>query len=108
MSVCRGDHIGARGVHLRVDGEGRLIHRHVTVNDGTVVAHQQQIADPDVPEVHPERVHPEVIGELGIAGGDVPGHTLVETEPAEQPERRGKILLAVQALLLEAALLRDQ
>ena len=49
-------------------------------------------------EVHAERVDPEVVGPLGVAGGDVAGHALVEAEPPEDPERRGEALLAVQAL----------
>ena len=38
----------------------------------------------------------------------MPGHALVETELAEQPERRGEVLLAVQAFLLDIAFLGQQ
>ena len=58
--------------------------------------------------MHAERVHPEVVGELRVACGDVPGHTLVEAELTEQPERGGEVLLAVHALLGDIALLREQ
>ena len=47
-----------------------------------------------------ERVDPEVVGELGIADGDVPGHAFAEAEPAEDAQRAGELLLAVQALVL--------
>jgi hypothetical protein len=101
------DDVGPRRVHLRVDGEGRLVQRPVALDDGAVVAHQQQVADADVPEVHAERVHPEVVGQFGVAGGDVARHALVEAELAEQPKRRGEPLLAVQALLLDRAVLGE-
>ena len=94
---------GPGRVHLRVDGECRLVHRQVALHDLAVVAHQQEVADADVPEVHAEGVHPEVVGELGITGGDVSGDALVEPEPAEQPEGCGEALLAVQPLLLDRA-----
>ena len=51
--------------------------------------------------MHAERVDPEVVGQLGVAGGDVPGDALVEAERAEQPERGGQPLLAVQALVVD-------
>ena len=44
---------------------------------------------------------------LGVAGGDVAGDALVEAELAEQPERGGQPLLAVQALLLDGVELRQ-
>jgi hypothetical protein len=48
------------------------------VDDPAVVAHEQQVADPDVPEVHTERVDPEMVGQLGVAGGDVSEYALAE------------------------------
>ena len=48
-----------------------------------------------------ERVDPEVVELLGVAGGDVAGDALVEAEPREQAERGGEALLAVQALVGE-------
>ena len=44
--------------------------------------------DPHVTEAQAERVDPEVVGELGIAHGDVAGDALPETESAEDPQRR--------------------
>ncbi len=53
----------------------------------------------DVAEVHAERIHPEVVEPLGVPGGDVAGHPLVEPELREQAERGGQALLAVEALV---------
>ena len=55
-----------------------------------------------------ERVDPEVVGVLRVAGGDVAGHALVEAEPAEEPERGGEALLAVQALVLDRRAARER
>ena len=48
-----------------------------------------------------ERVHPEVVEQLRVPGGDVTGHALVEPELPEQAERGGEALLAVVALVLD-------
>ena len=42
-----------------------------------------------------------MVGELGVAHGDVPGDALAEAEPAEDAQRAGELLLAVQALVLD-------
>ena len=108
MRVRGADHVGAGGVHLRVDRERGLVQRPVALDDRAVVAHQQQVADADVAEVHAERVDPEVVGQLGVACGDVAGDALVEAEAAEQTERRRQVLFAVQAFFFDrAALLRE-
>ena len=67
------------------------------------VVDADQVGDADVLEVHPERVDPEAVGVLGVADGDVTGDALVEAELAEQAERRGEPLLAVQALGLDGS-----
>ena len=72
------------------------------------VVHEQNVPDPDLLEVHAERVDPEVVVELGVAGGDVPGRTLVEAEVPEQAEGGGEPLLAVPPLLFDAAELRER
>ncbi len=109
MGVGGADHVGPRGVHLRVDGERGLVQRSVALDDRAVVAHQHQVADADVAEVHAERIDPEVIGQLRVARGDVPRDALVEAEAAEQAERRRQVLFAVQPLFLDrAALLREE
>ena len=65
-----------------------------------LVVDQDQVGHPDVAEVHAEGVDPEVVGPLGITGGDVPGHPFVEAELGEQPERGRQPLLAVEPLLV--------
>jgi len=46
----------ARGVHGRVDHEGRAIHRALAFDDLTLVVDENQIGDSDVAEVHAEGV----------------------------------------------------
>jgi hypothetical protein len=48
-----------------------------------------------------ERVDPEVVGQLGVAGRDVAGYPFVEAKLAEDPERRRKALLAMEAFLVD-------
>src|SRR5207248_409079 len=63
---------------------------------------QHQIGCPDVSEMHAERIDPEMLGMLRIAGGDVPGNTLIESEPREEPESGCHPLLAMQPFLRAA------
>ena len=71
------------------------------LDDLALVVDQEQVAHPDLLEAHAERVHPEVVGQLGVAGGDVAGDALVEAEVAEEPEAGRQALLAVAALVLD-------
>ena len=87
-------------MYLRVDGERRLVDGAVAHDDPTVVADEYQVRDLDLGEGDAQRIHPEVVGELRVAGGDVTGHALVEAELAEYPEGRGQPLLAMQALVV--------
>jgi hypothetical protein len=48
--------------------------------------------------VHPERIHPKVVFEFGIARGDVAGNSFAETEFGKNPKRGGKALFAMQTL----------
>src|SRR6266540_4250589 len=95
------DHVGTRLVDLRVDREGGLVERAVTLDHLAPLVDAQQIGGAHVTEVLPETVHPEAIEMLGIAHGDVSGRALVETEAPEEPVRGGEPLLAVPALLLD-------
>ena len=61
---------------------------------------QDEVAGPDQPEAHAERVDPEQLGVLGVAPGQVAGDALVEAELVEQPEGGGHPLLEVGALLV--------
>src|SRR2546425_737610 len=60
--------------------------------------YQNQIGDANLAEVHAERVHPEMIEPLRIAGGDMAGDAFVKTEAGEQTKRGGEPLHAVTAL----------
>src|SRR5258706_15403349 len=87
-----------------MDGEAGRIGPTNPGNHRALGIHQQQVADPDVSEVDTERVDPEALGMLGVAGGDVPAGTVVEAEPGEQPQGRGELLQPVPALLLSRPL----
>ena len=87
-------------MHLRVDCERGAVDHRVAFDHLAGVVDADQVGDTDVLEVHPERVDPEAVEVFGIAHGDVPGDPLVESELAEQAERRREALLAVQAFLL--------
>ena len=100
VGVGGGDDVGPRRVHGGVDGEGSRVDRTVALDDLAGVADEDQVRDPDVAEAHAEGVHPEVVGQFGVARRDVPGHALGEPEATEEPQRAGQLLLAVQALLL--------
>ena len=102
----RGHDIGTGRVHLRVNDEGRRVHRPVALDDLTVIVHQDEVFDPNLLEVHAERIHPEVVEQFRIAGGDVTGHALVEPEMTEETEGGREALLAVPALVLDARELR--
>ena len=73
----------------------------VALDDVTLVVDEDEIADPDVGEGLAERVDPEVVGPLRVAGRDVPGHALLVAEVGEQAEGGGQALLAVEAFLLD-------
>jgi hypothetical protein len=64
------------------------------------MADQHQVRDLDAAEVHAERIDPEVIGQLGIAGGDVTRAAHVEAVAAEQAVGSGQALFAIEPLLL--------
>ena len=95
-------HVGPGGVDLRVDDEGGQVERPGALDHLARVVDQHEVADPDLAEAHAERVDPEVVGALGVPGGDVAGGALVEAEPPEEAEGGGQALLAVAALLLHA------
>ena len=100
VGVGGGLDVGPGRVHLRVDGEGGHVHRPVALDDLALVVHEDEVGRPDEPEGHAEGVHPEAVGALGVAGGEVAGHALVEAEAVEQPEGGGHALLDVRALLV--------
>jgi len=79
VGVRRGDDVGPRGVHGRVDHEGRAISPALAFDDLTLVVDENQIGDSDVAEVHAEGVDPEVVQQFGVPGRDVPA------TPSEKP-----------------------
>src|SRR6516162_1462215 len=88
-------------MHRRMDGEAGGIDRACADHDFAGVRHEYEIRDAHVSEAHPERVDPEVVGELGVARRDVASNALRESEAAEEAKRAGQSLLAMEALLLD-------
>ena len=101
VGVGGGDHVGPGRVHLGVDGEGGPVDLAGALDNVAVLVDQQEVGHLDVPEVHGERVDPEVVGQLGVAGRDVAGHALVEAELGEQPEAGRQPLLPMETLVLD-------
>ena len=109
VGVGGGDHVGAGGVDLGVDGEGGLVERPSRPRRPRPSWSTRRRSEARIVlKCMPERVDPEVVGVLGVAGGDVAGHALVEAELAEEPERGGEALLAVQALVLDGRAARER
>src|SRR5260370_33794346 len=98
MRVRGGNHVRACGVNARVDGEGGEIDFRAAFDDVSGVIHQNQVRGANLAEVHAERVHPEMIETLRIAGSDVAGDAFVKAESGEEAKRGGEPLLAVSAL----------
>jgi hypothetical protein len=63
---------------------------------------QNQVGDPDPPEVHAERVYPEVIRPFRIARRNVSCRAFVETELGKKAEGRSQALFAVSAFLFDS------
>src|SRR5260370_6540305 len=99
MRVRRGDHVSARSVYLRVNRKCRSIYRVVALDDLAAMVHQNQVRRADLPEMHPERVHPEMVQSFRIAGRDVASHSFIKCETRKQAKRGGEHALAMQALL---------
>jgi hypothetical protein len=98
VRVRRRHHVGPGRVDLRMDGEPGLVDGLIPDHDLAGRIDQLQVGHTNPAERHRERVDPEVIGQLGVSGGDVPGGTQVEAELGEDPERAGQLLLAMQPL----------
>lgn len=89
VAVGGADDVRAGLVDGGVDREGRTVDAVAALDDLAVVVDEQQVADLDVLEGDAEGVDPEVVGELGVAGGDVAGDALLEAEAAEDAQRGG-------------------
>ena len=90
--------IGPGGVDLGMDAERRLVDGPVTLHDLAVMVDKDEVADPDLAEMHAEGVHPEVVAVLGVPGGYVAGDSLVEAEMPEEAEPGCQPLLVIPAL----------
>src|SRR5215469_17994412 len=80
--------------------ESGNIYGTVAFDDCAFRIHEDQIGSANLRKMHAKRIHPEMVGALRIARGDVPGHAFVETELGKQAEGGGEALLAVAAFLL--------
>ena len=67
---------------------------------------ENEIRDPDVSEVHTERIYPKAVGALRIANRDMAGDAFLKPESSEQPEGSGQPFLAMAPLLLDIRELR--
>src|ERR1700730_16496023 len=99
MRMRRGNHVSARSVYLRVNRECRSIYGVAALDDLAAMVDQDQIRRADLPEMHPEGVHPEMVQPFRVAGGDVPGHSFIKCETRKQAKCGGKHALAMQTLL---------
>ena len=107
VRVGGGHDVGPGGVDMRVDHERGGVQRPVALDDLALCVHQHHVLDPDLLEVHAQRVDPEVVVPLRVVCGDVPGRAFVEAEMPEQPEGCGEALLAVPPLVIDAVELRN-
>jgi hypothetical protein len=55
----------------------------------TTMVHQNKVGNANLSEVHPERIHPEVVESLRIASCYVASHSLVESKRREDTEGSG-------------------
>ena len=65
-----GNDVGTSLVNGRMDREGGPVQRPLPDRDLATRVHQQQIRHLDPCEVKPERIDPEVVRQLRIAGGE--------------------------------------
>jgi hypothetical protein len=99
VSVSGGDHVRARGVNARVNGEGGEIDFRTAFDDSASVIHKNQVGRANLAEVHTEGIHPEMIKPLWIARGDVAGDAFIKAEAREEAKGSGEALFAMAALL---------
>jgi hypothetical protein len=84
MRVRSGDHVSTRCVYLRMNRERRSIYRMLALDDLAMMVHQNQVRRADLPEVHPERIHPKMVPSFRIACGDVPGYSFIKSKTRKQ------------------------
>ena len=98
VSVGGGDHVRARGVYARVNGESGEIDFRAAFDDSASVIYKNKIGSANLAEVHAEGIHPEMIEPLGIARGDVAGDAFIKAKAREEAKRGGEALFAMAAL----------
>ena len=99
MRVRRGNHVRARGVDLRVNGECRSIYRVVAFDDLAAMVHKDQVRRADLAEMHPEWIYPEMVQSLWVAGRDVAGYSFIKFETRKEAKCGGQHAFAMQAFL---------
>src|SRR5271156_349545 len=95
---CR-HNLRPRHMQPGVNGEGGLIDFTIAFDDYSLLIHQDQVGDANMPKMHAEGIDPEVVLELGVASRDMPRPPFAKTKLCEQPKSGGQPLLAVHALL---------
>ncbi|GAA2075239.1 hypothetical protein GCM10009801_29770 [Streptomyces albiaxialis] len=86
-------------MHLRVNGEGRLVDVVAPFEDLAVPVDEQEIAHGDMTERDPERIDPAAVRELRVPRGDMSRDALLVPLPGEDAERRREAFLAVPPLV---------
>ena len=98
MGVSGRHDIRAGSVDPGVNGESCAVDRMLPFHHLAMVVYQNQIGDTNLAKVHAERIDPEMIETLGVAGGNVSGDAFIKSEAREQAEGAGQALFAVLAL----------
>ncbi len=85
-----------------MDRERRAVHRALALQHAAREIDLAQVARADQAPADTERVHPEAVGVLRVAHGDVARHPVVVAEAREDPARAREARLAVRALFFDA------
>lgn len=74
-----------------MNGECGFIDWLISFHNLAMFVHQNEVRNPYVRKVHPERIHPKVIFQLWIARRNVSSYALAEPEFAKNPEGGGVV-----------------
>src|ERR1700737_4517435 len=102
MRVRRDNHVRPRMMHAGMNRKRRAVQRMFAFHNFALGVDQHQVGDPNLTEVHAERIDPEMVWLLGIARRDVPRDAFVEAEFRKKAERSGETLFAMPALFRDA------
>ena len=89
---------------LGVNGKRCLVYGKRTLNDFSVMAHEEKVTHSNMAEMHPKGIHPEMVKEFWIASGNVPGNPLIEPKLGEQPKTGSQALLSVQSFFFNCSI----